>query len=262
MTRQVLIEFKDVPEAETIVVTSHNQEKYKCYLPKLQEELKTEDPSTLETSALDYLEPLFIGDICSYRIETYWTYEICHGNYIKQYHEERDGKTSKLQEYYLGKWTKEMTAELRKKIEANRNEKLRFKKIDGLNLPYFEVEMIDGTLCDLNQEPRTTKIHYVCYAHGKNEIYSLKETSTCNYEIVVLTPNLCRHPKYKIQETKDNSINCLPLDGAPKKPKSLLAMELESMKLRYQKLMVSKEKQSPASIRHAFDISAFASEML
>lgn len=226
-------------ESESIVVTSHNQEKYKCFLPKLQEESKTEDPSTLETSALDYLEPLFIGDICSYRIETYWTYEICHGNYIKQYHEERDGKSSKLQEYYLGKWTKDMTAELRKTIEANRNEKLRYKKIDGLNLPYFEVEMIDGTLCDLNNEPRTTKIHYVCYAHGKNEIYSLKETSTCNYEIVVLTPNLCLHPKYKIQETKDNSINCVPLEGSPKKPKSLLAMEVESMKLRYQKLMVS-----------------------
>jgi Glucosidase II beta subunit-like protein len=56
-----------------------------------------EDPTTLETSALDYLEPLFTGDVCSYRIESYWTYEICHGNYIKQYHEERDGKTSKMQ---------------------------------------------------------------------------------------------------------------------------------------------------------------------
>lgn len=207
---------------------------------------------------MDYLEPLFTGDVCSYRIESYWTYEICHGNYIKQYHEERDGKTSKLQvrddprqlpallymstylyqEYYLGKWNKEMTIELRKKLEANKNEKLKYKKIDGLNLPYFEVEMIDGTLCDLNNEARMTRVLYVCYAHGKNEIYSLKETSSCNYEIVVLTPNLCLHPKYKIQETKDNAINCVPLENAPKKPKSLLAIEVESMKLRYQKLMV------------------------
>lgn len=98
--------------------------------------------------------------------------------------------------------------------------------------------MVDGTLCDLNNEHRVTKVHYVCYAHGKNEIYSLKETSSCNYEIVVLTPNLCLHPKYKIQETKENAINCVPLENAPKKPKSLLALEVESMKLRYQKLMV------------------------
>lgn len=142
------------------------------------------------------------------------------------------------QEYYLGKWNKDLTADLRKKLEVNKNEKLKYKKIDGLNLPYFEVEMVDGTLCDLNNEARITRVLYVCYAHGKNEIYSLKETSSCNYEIVVLTPNLCLHPKYKIQETKDNAINCVPLDNAPKKPKSLLAMEVESMKLRYQKLMV------------------------
>lgn len=136
-----------------------------------------------------------------------------------------------------------MTAALRKKLEGEKNEKLKYKKIDGLQLPYFEVEMVDGTLCDLNNEPRVTRVLYVCYAHGKNEIYSLKETSTCNYEFVVLTPNLCLHPKYKIQETKDNAINCVPVDNAPKKPKALLSLEVESMKLRYQKLMVSLESQ-------------------
>ncbi|XP_070496411.1 endoplasmic reticulum lectin 1 isoform X2 [Chironomus tepperi] len=227
-------------EEESTVVTTHANEKYHCHLPKLASKNDELEKTTLETSVLDYLEPLFKGDVCSYRIESYWTYEICHGNYIKQYHEERDGKTTKLQEYYLGKWNKQMTEELRKKLEANKDEKLKYKKIDGLNLPYFEVEMIDGTLCDLNNEPRITRVLYVCYAHGKNEIYSLKETSTCNYEIIVLTPTLCLHPKYKIQETTENAINCLPLDNSPKKPKSLLGMEVESMKLRYQKLMDGK----------------------
>lgn len=79
-----------------IVVSSHANEKYQCYLPKLSKKDDLEETS-LETSALDYLEPLFTGDVCSYRIESYWTYEICHGNYIKQYHEERDGKSSKMQ---------------------------------------------------------------------------------------------------------------------------------------------------------------------
>lgn len=84
-------------DSETIEVTSHGNERYQCHLPKLAKKDDSEDPSTLETSALDFLEPLFTGDVCSYRIESYWTYEICHGNYIKQYHEERDGKTSKMQ---------------------------------------------------------------------------------------------------------------------------------------------------------------------
>lgn len=215
-------------------------EKYKCYLPKLANKEDETEESQVETSVLDYLEPLFKGSVCSYRIESYWTYEICHGNYVKQYHEERDGKSTKLQEYYLGKWNKDKTQELRKKLEENKDEKLlRYKKIEGINLAYFEVEMSDGTICDLNGEPRVTRVLYVCYAHGKNEIYSFQETSSCNYEFVVLTPALCLHPKYKLQETTENAINCVPLDNAPKKPKSLLSMEVESMKLRYQKLMVS-----------------------
>jgi len=40
-------------------------------------------------------------------LETFWTYELCHGRYIRQYHEERDGKKIKLQEYYLGRWDKD-----------------------------------------------------------------------------------------------------------------------------------------------------------
>jgi endoplasmic reticulum lectin 1 len=226
-------------DTETIQVSTHANEKYQCHIPKLSKKDDELEKAILETSVLDYLEPLFKGDVCSYRVESYWTYEICHGNYIKQYHEERDGKTTKLQEYYLGKWKKQMTDDLRKKLEESKDEKLRYKKIDGLNLPYFEIEMVDGTVCDLNNEPRTTRVMYVCYAHGKNEIYSLKETSTCNYEIVVLSPILCMHPKYKVQETTENSIDCVPLNNAPKKPKSLLSMEVESMKLKYQKLMVS-----------------------
>lgn len=101
------------------------------------------------------------------------------------------------------------------------------------------MEMTDGTVCDLNNEARMTKILYVCFTHGKNEVYSLKETSSCNYEVVILTQALCIHPKYRPQETGENLINCLPLDESPKRPRSLMAMEVEGLKMRYQKLAVS-----------------------
>ena len=47
------------------------------------------------------------------------------------------------------------------------------------------------------------QVHYVCYPSGKNEIYSLKESSTCEYEVVVLTSVLCNHPDYKPEESKE-----------------------------------------------------------
>jgi len=49
-----------------------------------------------------------------YQLESYWTYELCHGRYIRQYHEEREGKKVKLQEYYLGMWNKTQFAKLSK----------------------------------------------------------------------------------------------------------------------------------------------------
>lgn len=118
---------------------------------------------------------------------------------------------------------------------------LQYKKVLTSNLPYFELEMSDGTLCDLNNDlPRITKVLYVCYSNGKNEVFSLKETSTCNYEVIVLTPVLCTHPDFKPQESVVSVINCIPWDNfTPKKPKSLMAMEVASMKLQYQKLTVS-----------------------
>lgn len=168
---------------------------------------------------------------------------MCHGHYIKQFHDEREGKISKRQEYYLGKWDKQKTDELRETLanDEKNTDKLKYKKIDGLSLPYLEFEMSDGTLCDLNNNlPRVTKVLYVCYAPGKNEIYSLKEVSTCNYEVIILTPTLCSHPNYKPTVNADHDINCVPLDDeSPNMPKALMTMELESLKAQYQKLSVS-----------------------
>ncbi|XP_053693681.1 endoplasmic reticulum lectin 1 isoform X2 [Sabethes cyaneus] len=223
---------------EEITVLTTNKEKYKCIIPSIATKEAEGDVQYNGPSPIDLLVPLFSHSTCSYRIESYWTYEVCHGNYIKQYHEERHEKTSKLQEYYLGKWDKKKTAELvaqYKKAETE-DEKLKYKKIDGLNLPYLELEMDSGTVCDLNGEARLTKVLYVCYQHGKNEVYSLKETSTCNYEVIILTPLLCAHPKYKPQETEENKISCVALEGSRAKPKNLLLMEMESMRIKYQKL--------------------------
>ena len=37
-----------------------------------------------------------MGQSCAYRLEHYWTYELCHGKHIRQYHEERDGTKIKV----------------------------------------------------------------------------------------------------------------------------------------------------------------------
>lgn len=204
-------------------ITMHNGDEYFCRYPETEAQAKQSKSVYTGPGPLDILAKLFASSTCTYRIESYWTYEVCHGNYIKQYHEEREGKTSKLQEYILGRWDKLKTEKLRERLAdaEKRNEKLKYKKIDGLSLPYVELELTDGTVCELNNnEPRRIKVLYVCYAQGKNDVYSLNEVSSCQYEMIILTPILCAHPDFKPQEVAENKIRCFRKDGKKAQPKA------------------------------------------
>jgi endoplasmic reticulum lectin 1 len=68
--------------------------------------------------------------------------------------------------------------------------------VQGVEVQYYEVIYEDGTVCDLTARPRRAAIHYVCQPDGRGEIYELKETSSCEYEVVVLTSLLCSHSAY------------------------------------------------------------------
>lgn len=149
----------------------------------------------------------------------------------------------------MGKWDKSKTEKLRDRLaqEAEKhNEKLKYKKIEGLMLPYLELEMSDGTLCDLiDNKPRTTKVLYVCFALGKNEVYSLKEVSTCNYEVVILSPGLCAHPNFKPQQVSENLIQCAPLNYAPVKPKSAWSSKSDLVMVNESQVTVIAEERNP-----------------
>ncbi|XP_029170137.1 endoplasmic reticulum lectin 1-like [Nylanderia fulva] len=80
-----------------------------------------------------------------------------------------------------------------------------------------------------------------------------KETMTCEYEAIVLSPVLCSYPDYKPQDTGENEITCQPVDNAPKKPKSLMLMELESIKTRHQQQVRDSEPRVRVEI-HPLDV--------
>ncbi|XP_032665515.1 endoplasmic reticulum lectin 1 isoform X2 [Odontomachus brunneus] len=226
-------------KVEPYYITTANNERYKCIIPEAIEQEHDYSDLYIGPNPIQLLQPIFAQNSCSYRLESYWTYELCHGRYVRQYHEDREGKKLKMQEYYLGTLDKAQKMKLSDTYDdqaKNPNRKLNIpvKKIDGINMPYVEVEMTDGTLCDLNNKPRSIKVLYICYKHGKHDVYSLKETVSCEYEAIILSPVLCTHPDYKPQDTGENEITCLPVDTAPKKPKALMSMELESLKMRHQ----------------------------
>lgn len=40
-------------------------------------------------SPIELLSPLLKTKSCVHYVESYWSYQICHGKHIRQYHEER-----------------------------------------------------------------------------------------------------------------------------------------------------------------------------
>ncbi|KPI92913.1 Endoplasmic reticulum lectin 1 [Papilio xuthus] len=235
---------------EIIQVMTSQKEKYECHLPEVQSNEAMDIAEYDGPSPISLLNPLFTQKVCSYRLDSYWSYEICHGRYIKQYHEERDGKQVKTQEFYLGMWNLENQMKLMADLKTAKETKVPLKttKVERMDLPCVELVMDGGTICDLNDKPRVTRVLYVCYSHGKHEVYSFKETATCEYEIIILSPLLCEHPQFKPKDVSENEISCYPLMGAPKKPGRLMKMEFEDMKFRYDTLKISNKDKDPKDV--------------
>lgn len=61
---------------EFITITSSHQEKYKCAIPLIVEKEANQEVKYTGPSALELLSPLFTQSICSFKLESYWTYEV------------------------------------------------------------------------------------------------------------------------------------------------------------------------------------------
>lgn len=50
----------------------------------------------------DLVTGIYTDKTCLLRIELYWSYEMCHGRYLRQFHEEKETKS--VTEFYLGNY--------------------------------------------------------------------------------------------------------------------------------------------------------------
>jgi len=129
-----------------------------------------------------------------------------------------------------------------------------------MQLPYIEINMTGGTLCDLRNIPRQTKVFYVCNEDAKHELYSIKETSTCEYEAIVLSPLLCLHPEFKVKQIPEDEITCYSMGKAQSKPKGLRRLESEAKKQRMEQQKKTKDTGFPGNLFSGKTIIIGASE--
>uniref|UniRef100_A0AAQ5WX90 Endoplasmic reticulum lectin n=1 Tax=Amphiprion ocellaris TaxID=80972 RepID=A0AAQ5WX90_AMPOC len=127
------------------------------------------------------------------------------------------------------------------------------KNIEGQLTPYYSLEMGNGTPCVLKQDqPRSTSVLYVCHPEAKHEILSVAEVTTCEYEVVVLTPLLCAHPKYRFKSSPVNAIFCQALAGSPLQPQRLAQLDKEQEEQLKPPFSAASEEEAPPVREEAF----------
>lgn len=210
-------ESSDKIDGEEVFINSPNNEQYRCVIPSVDKEaqLNSESSKDADLNPYELIRPVFTKKFCAYRVENYWTYEICHGRYIRQFHEDpRSRQEGVAQEYYLGKFDLKQLDKLSKNYEENeRGKKRPTVTVEDLTLPFIEVNFTDGSLCDLSSKKRFTRVLYVCLEEGNHDLYSIKETSTCEYEVVSFSPLLCKSSEFKLKTAVENEIKCYPMNA-------------------------------------------------
>lgn len=60
-------------------------------------------------SPAELIQVLYDNRVCSYWLDVYWTYELCHGRYIMQYHDNKETQRNIRNEFYLGNYAREQS---------------------------------------------------------------------------------------------------------------------------------------------------------
>ncbi|EDV29446.1 uncharacterized protein TRIADDRAFT_63488 [Trichoplax adhaerens] len=218
-------------EIEKMSMITSNNEQYECVLPKKENQKATKESDRSDTEPPEILlSTLFSKKRCTYRMEGYWSYELCHGRHVNQFHENSKGSFD--HHYVLGAYKKS-------KLPVTPNdEKIPTKTIASKDFPYYKLVMTDGTPCDLaNDKPRQTSVYYICDENAKDEIIILKEVITCEYEIVVATHLMCKNKNYRPKEEVINQIHCHSVSDSPSVPKAELELKDSILKLQNRNVM-------------------------
>ncbi|CAF3462684.1 unnamed protein product [Rotaria sp. Silwood1] len=213
------------------IITSKRKEKYSCILPILQ----TTDTKSTETILLSDIEPL-IEKLHSKKVmylsNPYWTYELCHGIHIRQYHENKIADKRVIhQEYFLGYYHSN-NQDIITNTDNEQVLKIHHKTVNNRIIPMLPIRYTDGTACDINSnKPREVLVFYVCYENGNNGVINFQEVSSCQYEMTVASAWICELPEFNPAESNRHTINCYPQENAPQKPRNLKKLEYEQQQL-------------------------------
>ena len=167
---------------------------------------------------------------CIYSISGWWSYSFCYNKGVRQFHQLPPGRNvpnwppiedQSVQAYELGKFENDESPSEGKEIREQGLAKLEMKG----EMRYLVQNLGGGTTCDLTGKPRRIEVQFHCEpTMPADRISLIKETSTCQYLMVISTPLLCNDVAFQPpQEARPYPIACTPVMPAGDIPKFLAA---------------------------------------
>lgn len=192
------------------MVTARGQP-MRCMLPSPPKASPTSTVS--EHNRFDDIDKLLseYENMCFVRPDGWWTFEFCYQRHVIQKHiipRDRDPYPDEDEKLYvLGKLDKELDIERRKNASL----------VSTRDAPFTQL-YVDGTHCDLTNEPRRVLIKYLCTddalhlkdlrsrpnSHGI--LKSVREVESCVYEIEFMSTAICQHEAYKEKMERSTKI--------------------------------------------------------
>ncbi|KAI5122070.1 hypothetical protein M0805_006053 [Coniferiporia weirii] len=164
------------------------------------------------------LQPL--SNSCIYHRQGWFTYAYCHNNQVRQFREMAHSHSHhagyvpeedlEWEAFTLGQAAaipsegRELTSAQQEALTSS----VDIVKSGGHR--YLVQKWGDGTTCDKTGKPRKIEVQFHCSQTMTDTILFVKETSTCNYIMVINTPRLCGEPGFKTRlEQRDEAfIRC------------------------------------------------------
>ncbi|CEP11938.1 hypothetical protein [Parasitella parasitica] len=266
------------PLSNTITMTSAFGQPFSCIIPDVQVEQErlerekeeaTQEETEQEVNriidrGLELLKP--IGLNCIRFFTSYWAYEYCHNQYVRQFHVERshDGKVEKEKEtasFFLGRYpglTKKSLANVDKKAVASTTQRDHYQAVKtelkkNGDQRYLVQKWGDGSTCDLTDKPRNIEVQYHCDLQGQDRVSSFVELSTCNYQIVISTPRLCEEMNLSQRHhIEPHKIKCRPIvsDQLIEQEQQQEQLEQEQLQQKQQQELQQQEEEQPLLAKH------------
>jgi len=160
--------------------------------------------------------------VCVQRNEGWWTYEVCIGRSVRQFHAE--ASAAPLVDFSLGQYQGDFgtiaDTQQNRLLLAQSSSGSIYGSMAPLSSGSPEaaalVQMYTrGTPCDETGSTRETEVRFVCQGDDTVQLRSVKEVATCKYVVTVATAIACTNPELAGAAAQSDELNPIEVHCIP-----------------------------------------------